>query len=119
MASALRLGHASLVKLDSEYIVSLCVNQDKLSNQTAAGMLYGFALNGHVLSSTYHISEMLITMDEFQSVAILIGYGVAKLGTGDMKTYKMISTQLPFLFGQTTLNINIPAINQVLLHVTD
>ncbi|KAJ1369903.1 hypothetical protein KIN20_031492 [Parelaphostrongylus tenuis] len=112
IAAGLSIVGADVTRVDHEWL-TLCHTNDKISPPTAAGLLYAFGMNGHLPNfNTFHIHEVLASLDKFPSIALLLGMAMSKLGTGDRQVHKMLTTHLPFLMGPTMLNLKIDPLIQ-------
>ncbi|CAJ0951448.1 unnamed protein product, partial [Mesorhabditis belari] len=59
-------------------------NQNVKPSAASAGLLLGLGLNNHLpVLNIYNTHQMLASQDKFTSVALLLGYGASKIGTGD------------------------------------
>ncbi|ETN70164.1 hypothetical protein NECAME_14938 [Necator americanus] len=57
---------------------------EKISPPTAAGLLFAFGLNAHLPNfNTFHVHEVLASLDKFPSIALLLGMAMSKIGTAD------------------------------------
>ncbi|CAI4229927.1 unnamed protein product [Auanema sp. JU1783] len=113
VSSALRFADSSQVKVDGEWIMAICNNTEKFTPATKAGILYGLGLNGHIVNTNmFDVHDLLAAVEDFQSVALILGYAASSIGTNDSRIFRMITTQLPFLMGPTLLPIMITPLIQ-------
>ncbi|EYB93367.1 hypothetical protein Y032_0183g941 [Ancylostoma ceylanicum] len=90
VAAGLRVVGADVTKVDHEWL-TLCHSNDKISPPTAAGLLYAFGLNGHLPNfNTFHVHEVLASLDKFPSIALLLGMAMSKIGTADRQGLKAV-----------------------------
>ncbi|WKY14050.1 hypothetical protein Q1695_004685 [Nippostrongylus brasiliensis] len=83
VAAGLSVVGSDMVKVDHEWL-TLCHTNDKISQPTAAGVLYAFGLNGHLPNfNMFYVHEVLASLDKFPSVALLLGMSMSKIGTAD------------------------------------
>ncbi|KAK5982404.1 hypothetical protein GCK32_008547, partial [Trichostrongylus colubriformis] len=83
VAAGLSVVGSDVAHVDHEWL-TLCHTSDKISPPTAAGLLYAFGLNGHLPNfNTFHVHEVLASLDKFPSIALLLGMAMSKIGTAD------------------------------------
>ncbi|VDN56967.1 unnamed protein product [Dracunculus medinensis] len=104
VAAGLRLGDHRNIRIDCEWLTMNTVNR----NASSAGLMYAFGLGGHIVNLNFFTIHELLSSDHYMiSLAILIGYAVAKRTSADVQLYKMIVTHLPFMMGPTLLELHI------------
>lgn len=57
-------------------------------NASSAGLMYAFGLGGHIVNLNFFTIHELLSSDHYMiSLAILIGYAVAKRTSADVQVY--------------------------------
>ncbi|KAK7071553.1 Anaphase-promoting complex subunit 1, partial [Halocaridina rubra] len=101
-------------EIDSTWIV---YNKPKgsLDNPTEhAGFLMALGLNGHLRNlATVNMHDYLERGHEMTSVGLLLGISVAKRGTMDIQTTKLLSVHLECLLPPTSTELDVPHTVQV------
>lgn len=101
-------------EIDSTWIVYNKLKGSLDSPTEHAGFLMALGLNGHLRNlATVNIHDYLERGHEMTSVGLLLGISVAKRGTMDIQTTKLLSVHLECLLPPTSTELDVPHTVQV------
>uniref|UniRef100_A0AC35U108 Movement protein n=1 Tax=Rhabditophanes sp. KR3021 TaxID=114890 RepID=A0AC35U108_9BILA len=110
VSAGLEIISSDSISLSSEFLTAVVNNQNNHNMISAAGMVYGLALNGHMNRiNAFGNHELFTRGDKFFSIALLLGLGASNISTGNIKLYRILATHLKFLVPSTQLEFLIDA----------